>query len=112
MELFLEAPAEAPEEIVPDLDATDNPLHDEQEGRHFHGCHDCCCYLPLDVTCGAHVLSGRAATWGTGEVCPGIADSPDRRPGQRWSGLRGRDRTARSGGFAGGWLSIPLIPPP
>ena len=32
VELFLEAHAEAPEEIVLDVDATDDPLHGEQEG--------------------------------------------------------------------------------
>ena len=37
VEVFVESYAEAPEEIVLDLDATDDPLHGEQEGRFFHG---------------------------------------------------------------------------
>jgi hypothetical protein len=37
VDLFLEAHGTAPKEIVLDLDATDDPLHGEQEGRFFHG---------------------------------------------------------------------------
>jgi hypothetical protein len=56
VDLFLEAHATAPEEIVLDLDATDDPLHGAQEGRFFHGYYDCYCYLPLYVFCGDHLL--------------------------------------------------------
>ena len=41
VELFLDSYAEAPEEIVLDVDATDDPLHGQQEGRFFHGYYDC-----------------------------------------------------------------------
>ena len=37
VEVFLEAHREAPPEIVLDLDATDDPVHGQQEGRFFHG---------------------------------------------------------------------------
>lgn len=56
VELFLDAHAEAPGEIVLDVNATDDPLHGEQEGRFFHGHYDACCYLPLYVFCGRHLL--------------------------------------------------------
>lgn len=56
MELFVEACDEPPEEIVLDLDATDDPLHGHQEGRFFHGYYDACCYLPLHIFCGEHLL--------------------------------------------------------
>lgn len=46
----------APEELVLDFDATDNPLHGQQEGRFFHGYYDCYCYLPLYVFCGQQLL--------------------------------------------------------
>lgn len=36
-----------PREIVIDVDATDDPLHGEQEGRFFNGFYDEYCYLPL-----------------------------------------------------------------
>ena len=59
VDLFLEAHARAPREIILDLDATDDPLHGHQEGRFFHGYHDCYCYLPLYVFCGRHLLAAK-----------------------------------------------------
>ena len=56
VDLFLEAHERAPKQIILDLDATDDPLHGEQEGRFFHGYYDCYCYLPLYVFCGRHLL--------------------------------------------------------
>ncbi len=56
VDLFIEAHPRPPEEIILDLDATDDPLHGEQEGRFFHGYYDCYCYLPLYVFCGDHLL--------------------------------------------------------
>src|SRR5215831_7323551 len=44
---FLEAHERAPSQIILDLDATDDPVHGNQEGRFFHGYYDCYCYLPL-----------------------------------------------------------------
>jgi hypothetical protein len=57
--LFLEAHARPPEQIILDLDATDDPLHGHQEGRFFHGYYDCYCYLPLYVFCGRHLLAAK-----------------------------------------------------
>lgn len=59
VELFLEAHAKPPARITLDLDATDNPIHGEQEGRFFHGYYDCYCYLPLYVFCGDHLLAAK-----------------------------------------------------
>jgi hypothetical protein len=56
VDLFLEAHDRAPNQIILDLDATDDPVHGEQEGRFFHGYYDCYCYLPLYVFCGQHLL--------------------------------------------------------
>jgi hypothetical protein len=56
VDLFLEAHPTAPEEIILDLDATDDPLHGEQEGRFFHGYYKSYCYLPLYIFCGRHLL--------------------------------------------------------
>src|SRR6202790_2588864 len=53
--LFLEAYKTPPEEIILDIDATDDPLHGHQEGRFFHGYYDNYCYLPLYVFCGRHL---------------------------------------------------------
>ena len=59
VDIFLEAHAAAPEEIVLDLDATDDPIHGEQEGRFFHGYYGGYCYLPLYVFCGRHLLAAK-----------------------------------------------------
>jgi hypothetical protein len=59
VDLFLEAHARTPREIVLDLDNTDIPLYGEQEGRFFHGYYDNYCYLPLYVFCGRHLLLAR-----------------------------------------------------
>ena len=56
VDLFVEAHARAPKQIILDLDATDDPLHGQQEGQFFHGYYDCYCYLPLYVFCGRDLL--------------------------------------------------------
>jgi hypothetical protein len=59
VDLFLEAHERAPNEIILDLDATDDPVHGNQEGRFFHGLYDCYCYLPLYIFCGQHLLAAK-----------------------------------------------------
>ena len=59
VELFMGAHAAPPEEIVLDLDATDDPLHGNQEGRFFHGYYGNYCYLPLYIFCGNHLLCAK-----------------------------------------------------
>src|SRR5438093_10700170 len=59
VDLFMGAYAAPPEEIVLDLDATDDPLHGNQEGRFFHGYYGHYCYLPLYIFCGDHLLCAR-----------------------------------------------------
>lgn len=59
VEVFLSAHKQAPPQIILDLDATDDPLHGEQEGRFFHGYYGGYCYLPLYIFCGTHLLCAR-----------------------------------------------------
>ena len=59
VDLFLEAHARAPRQIILDLDATDDPIHGHQEGRFFHGYYDGYCYLPLYIFCGRHLLAAK-----------------------------------------------------
>lgn len=59
VDVFLDRHETPPEEIVLDVDATDDPLHGSQEGRFYHGYYDCYCYLPLYVICGHDVLCAR-----------------------------------------------------
>jgi hypothetical protein len=59
VDLFLEAQEPAPERIILDLDATDDTLYGNQEGRFYHGHYHDYCYLPLYVFCGEHLLCSR-----------------------------------------------------
>lgn len=59
VDLFIEAHEAAPEEIILDLDATDDPIHGEQEGRFFHGYYGGYCYMPLYIFCGRHLLAAK-----------------------------------------------------
>jgi len=59
VDLYIQAQPRQPERIVLDLDATDDPLHGEQEGRFFHGYYGGYCYLPLYIFCGQHLLCAR-----------------------------------------------------
>jgi hypothetical protein len=53
---FIPSFARAPGELVLDFDATDDPVHGQQEGRHFSGYYDHYCFLPLYVFCGEQLL--------------------------------------------------------
>ena len=68
VDLFLEAHEgqddRPPNEIILDLDATDDPVHGEQEGRFFSGYYDCYCYLPLYIFCGRHLLAAKLRSAG------------------------------------------------
>jgi len=59
VDVFLDAHRHPPAQIILDLDATDDPLHGDQEGRFFHGYYDCYCYLPLYIFCGRHLLAAK-----------------------------------------------------
>ena len=69
------------EVLILDFDATDDPLHGQQEGRFFHGYYGQYCYLPLFCFCGDVVLwaqlrtSDRDASDGTLEALPQIVSA-------------------------------------
>jgi hypothetical protein len=54
--LFIQAHRTAPGRLILDLDATDDPIHGNQEDRFFHGYYKCYCYLPLYIFCGRELL--------------------------------------------------------
>lgn len=56
VERFMASFKKPPRRLVLDLDATDDPVHGEQEGRFFHGYYDRYCFLPLYVFCGDQLL--------------------------------------------------------
>jgi hypothetical protein len=59
VDTFLRASPKPPKRIVLDIDATDDPLHGDQEGRFFHGYYGCYCYMPLYIFCDDHLLCAR-----------------------------------------------------
>lgn len=56
VEQFIASFASPPHTLVLDFDATDDPVHGQQEGRFFHGYYDGYCFLPLYVFCGDQLL--------------------------------------------------------
>jgi hypothetical protein len=56
VEQFIRSHRTAPAHLILDFDATDTPVHGQQEGRFFHGYYDCHCFLPLYVFCGDQLL--------------------------------------------------------
>jgi hypothetical protein len=59
VDVFVQAHATPPKQMVIDIDTTFAPLHGHQLGRFFHGYYDCYCYLPLYVFCGEHLLAAK-----------------------------------------------------
>ncbi len=88
--VFLDSHTQAPQEVILDFDATDDPIHGNQEGRFFHGYYDCYCYMPLYVTCGDHLLvaklreSNQDASAGSVEILEMLV----RRIRERWGDVR------------------------
>jgi hypothetical protein len=58
-DLCIESHAEAPAQIVLDLDATDIPLYGHRPERFFHGYYDSYCYLPLYIFAADQLLCAR-----------------------------------------------------
>lgn len=56
VEHFLASHKKPPAEIVLDFDATDDPIHGQQEGRFYQGYYRHYCFLPLYVFCGGFLL--------------------------------------------------------
>ncbi len=90
VEQFIASFARPPEEVVLDFDATDNPLHGQQEGRFFHGYYDSYCYLPLYVFCGQQLLCAylRPSNIDAAQHTGAILKLLVRRLRQAWPGVR------------------------
>jgi hypothetical protein len=90
VDLFLESFAEEPTEIILDLDATDAPLHGDQEDRFFHGYYNNYCYLPLYIFCGKQLLVAKLRPANI-DGAAGALEELQRTIGQiraRWSKVR------------------------
>jgi hypothetical protein len=56
LDRFMDSFREEPSELTLDFDATDDPVHGDQEGKFFHGYYGHYCFLPLYVFCGKQLL--------------------------------------------------------
>lgn len=59
VEIFIEQHQTAPQQIVLDLDSTDDPVHGHQFGRFFQGYYREYCFLPLYIFCGHYPLCAK-----------------------------------------------------
>ena len=59
LDIYKAAHETPPKRIILELDATDIPLHGNQEGRFYHGYYGNYCYLPLYIFAGRHLLLAR-----------------------------------------------------
>jgi hypothetical protein len=62
VQVSLQAHRKLPQEIVLDSDATDDPLHGNQQGQFFHGYYGHYCPLPLHIFCGDFLLGARCSS--------------------------------------------------
>jgi hypothetical protein len=94
----------APKRIVIDVDATDDEIHGNQQGRFFHGFYKCYCYLPLYIFCDDYPLaavlrsSNIDAALGADEELEPIVEAIQNRWPQTQIIIRG------DSGFAREWL--------
>jgi hypothetical protein len=56
VQLFIESYDVPPKQITIDVDATDDTIHGNQEGKYFNGFYDDYCFLPLYFFCGDQLL--------------------------------------------------------
>lgn len=56
VEAFISSYTKDPDLLILDFDATDDPVHGNQQMRFFHGYYDNYCFLPLYVFCGSQLL--------------------------------------------------------
>ena len=70
---FLESHEKPPLQIILDADATDDPIHGNQEGRFYHGYYGHYCYLPLYIFCGEFLLCARLRRADI-DACAGTVD--------------------------------------
>lgn len=56
---FLNTYPKTPKEIIIDVDATDDLIHGDQEGKYFHGYYGDYCYLPLYIYCENYLLAAK-----------------------------------------------------
>ncbi|NIO86101.1 MAG: IS1380 family transposase, partial [Candidatus Aminicenantes bacterium] len=90
VDLYIKSQPRRPKEIILDFDATDTPLHGDQQDKFFHGYYDNYCYLPLFVFAGDFPLyallrkSDKDASQGSDEILSFLTE----RLRKKWPGVR------------------------
>jgi hypothetical protein len=90
VQVCIESQEQAPAEVVLDVDATDDPLYGNQEGRFFHGYYGEYCYLPLYIFWGEYLLCARLRE-ASEDPASAVIEELDRivkKLRQAWPGLR------------------------
>ncbi|MEQ8754714.1 MAG: IS1380 family transposase, partial [Coleofasciculus sp. G1-WW12-02] len=59
VDIFLESYQTPPQQIILDMDVTDDQVHGHQEGAFFNTYYKGVCYAPLYIFCGHHLLVAR-----------------------------------------------------
>lgn len=59
VDVYLEQHTKAPQQIILDMDVTDDEVHGTQEQAFFNGYYDHTCYAPLLIFCGRHLLAAK-----------------------------------------------------
>ena len=104
VDLAMDSQEASPDEIVLDLDATDDRVHGKQEGRFFHGYYDGYCFLPLYVFWGDRLLAAELRP-ANQDGAAGSLEAVERivkKLRQRWPEVRIIVRA--DSGFARDWL--------
>lgn len=90
VDTFIASHETPPDEVILDLDATDDPVHGHQEGRFFHGYYGGYCYLPLYIFAGDFLLAAKLRR-ADGDGAIGSVDEVERIVGQlreQWPSVR------------------------
>ena len=90
IEQFIASFARAPQELVLDFDATDDPVHGHQPEAFFHGYYDSYCFVPLYVFCGQQLLVAylRCSNQDGAKHAWGILSLLVKRLRRAWPGVR------------------------
>ena len=90
VDTFLDSYDEAPEEIILDYDATDDPTHGNQQRCCFNGFYDGYCFLPLSVFCGDQLLVSylRPSSVGAAHHAPAVTKLLVEKICSRWPKLK------------------------
>lgn len=86
VEQFINSYDAPPRRLILDLDATDNPIYGDQEGKYFNTHYDHHCFLPLYVFCGKQLLVSylRSASHGAAHHAPAVTSLLVRRLRAAW----------------------------